>query len=198
MWFNMSNLSPEERHRIYLEQKALLEAQEASRVRNRQPGSNATGIIVLLVVVVGLFLVGTVVNSHQSPTSVRGLSTAQQLAVIDNVASDDVKINRYQSLLTQLSSAYGETEVRISDMTVTATQILLKKGITESNLTILEGMNRVFPGRDPGLSYSETMSMYMALRDKGESHERTVEGLGEMLQNPAARQMLLDRIHQKR
>jgi hypothetical protein len=76
-------------------------------------------------------------------------SLEYKLATVDHgsyVAQDDVTVARFRSLLAQLSSKYAETPKRIADISVKARDTLRGKGISESILNIMEGMNQVLEG----------------------------------------------------
>jgi hypothetical protein len=123
----------------------------------------------------------------------------ETLAIIDRVQFDAIKVKRFRSVLNQLASKYPENQQQIGDMTAKAYQILEGKGVSESLLNIMEGMNLVCPTHSPkGYNYSTTISMYMVLRDTGRSHQNTIEDMADILSNPSARQMVLDKLRNER
>ena len=85
-------------------------------------------------------------QSISPPPSQAQESVEYKLAVVDRggyVAPDDVVVARFGSLLQQLGSKFGETPERIGDMTVACRNSLREKGVSESIVNIMEGMNRV-------------------------------------------------------
>lgn len=138
-------------------------------------------------------------SSGRPSPSARDQPLEQQLAIIDGVASDAVKVNRFRSLLAQLSSRYPENQQQISDRTAKASQYLRTKGISVSLLDLLEGMHQTYPGRDTDLTYTETLAIYTLLRDKaGESHKDTVDGMLEIFHNPATLSLIRQQINSNR
>jgi hypothetical protein len=61
----------------------------------------------------------------------------------------------------------------------------------------MEGLNQVFAAHSPSPAYDYKMvlSMYMALRDKGHPHQDAIQMMTEVLSDPNARQMILDRMN---
>ena len=159
------------------------------RVNNTQPSSSSTSAQAY-----------TERERNVPPPLTSSRPIEESLAIIDGVQFDAIKVNRFRSVLKQLASKYPENQQQIGDMTAKAYQILEGKGVSESLLNIMEGMNLVFPERSPirGYNYSMTLSMYMALRDKGESHQNTLTTMADVLGNPNARQMLLDKMRNGR
>lgn len=95
------------------------------------------------------------------------------------VAPDDVTVARFRFLLTFLSTKYGETPERIGDMSVMGRKLLLEKGVSESLLDIMEGMNQIVDGpgaygKDP---YANFLTLYVALRAAGKSHDFAIDNL---------------------
>jgi hypothetical protein len=58
---------------------------------------------------------------------------------------DDVTVNRFRSLLGQLDDKYAGGAQNIADRTVVAQTLLKQKGVSESLLNIMEGMNQILP-----------------------------------------------------
>ena len=107
------------------------------------------------------------------------LTIAQKLAVLDDVPQFDPRVERYSLLLRQLSAAHTEGERQIADMTVTATQLLAKDGIAESNLHVMEAVNQLvsaFPAGIPNQSYAGHAVLYVQQR-RSKSHRQAVETL---------------------
>src|SRR5262249_444798 len=118
-----------------------------------------------------------------APTSNPILSAPleMQLATVDGVADDPVKVARFKSLLGQLDEAYVENPKQIADTTVKGHEILRGKGVSESLLNMMEGMNRVFDATFKNQKYAEYMAAYLTLRDKGQSHAEAVHGLHSLI-----------------
>jgi hypothetical protein len=113
-------------------------------------------------------------------------SVEYKLAVVDKggyVSPDDVAVARFRSLLQQLDSKFNETPERIADMSVAGRNTLRDKGISESILNIMEGMNQVLDA--PLLSstgvnkqeYADYLALYIVQRDAGRSREAVIAGL---------------------
>ena len=113
-------------------------------------------------------------------------SLEYQLAIIDaggHVSKNHITITRFRSLLKQLSNTYVEDKQQIADMTVKAQSILRGKGISESLMNIMEGMNQLFYSKINNQKYVSYTSVYIALRDKGQSHKEAMLGLKAILQS---------------
>jgi len=128
----------------------------------------------------------------QEPTQSRQphISLEYQLATIDKgyVSDTDPTITRFRSLLEQLSSTYVENRQSIADMTVAAQKLLREKyGISESLLTMMEGMNKVLYQRIPNQKYAEYITVYIQFRNKGMSHDEAVAGLAALIQSFSGR-----------
>ena len=85
---------------------------------------------------------------------------------------------RYQSLLQQLSSAFNTNDKNIADLTAGAVHTLKEEGITESFLSILEGVNRISASING--SYNDTMTVYVALRIKSYTHKDAINNIESM------------------
>ena len=109
-----------------------------------------------------------------------GESMEYKLACLDGKCGNKMVEARFSSLLRQLSSTFAENQAQIADMTVMAQNLLKKEGISESLLTIMEGMNQLF-STTTGLKYSEYVAAYVTLRTKGQSHTDAIVGLKELL-----------------
>lgn len=111
---------------------------------------------------------------------VNAQSTAYKLATIEKggyVSKNDLLVKRFQNLLDQLSNTYVENESRIADMTVNAKNILEKAGIQESMINMMTGMNLIFSSKIENQKYSEYISAYIVLREKGYGNEEAIKGL---------------------
>jgi hypothetical protein len=107
-------------------------------------------------------------------------SPAMNLAILAGERDDTLKINRYKSLLSQLSNTYTDNEEHIAGTAYAVQGFLKDKGISETTLNVLEGLNSIFPGRVPNQKIDEWAKSYMILRDKGQSHEQAVAGLAAL------------------
>lgn len=113
-------------------------------------------------------------------------SLEYQLACIDSgwrVSKDYIIVARFRSLLRQLSNTYVENKQQIADTSVTTKNILREKGISESLMNIMEGMNQLFYTKIENQKYAEYMSVYVVLRNKGQSHKEAILGLKAILQS---------------
>ena len=133
--------------------------------------------------IVVFLLVGFLFFLLTSPVSAEE-SIEYKLAVIDTqepVERSGIKVARFRSLLNQLSTTYVETKQQIADMTVFAKQDLRKSGIKESMLNMMEGMNKLLPQKISNQKYAEYLTMYITLRDKGQSHTEAISGIKALL-----------------
>lgn len=111
---------------------------------------------------------------------VQAQSLAYKLATIQDggyVSEDDLIVKRFDNLLDQLSDKYVENRQQIGDMTVKAKQILEGKGIAPNMVKMMEGMNLIISDGMGNQKYSEYLSPYIVLREKGQSHDAAIEGL---------------------
>lgn len=121
-------------------------------------------------------------NNKQSDKSSR--STEYKLASLNagrNIPEDDISVARFRSLLKQLSSNYVEDEKKIADMTVSAQSLLKNNGINESLINLMEGMNQLFTTKNEKQKYAEYISAYCAFRNKGQSHDDSIQTLQAMI-----------------
>lgn len=176
------DLSPEEK-RYYERVKAQLELNEELAKKKRQNTVNwlIIGSAILMVIVV-LFIVHAnnynnairKKSSRVTKTQVaKHILNEEMLASIDKgytVNADDISVNRFRSFVRRLSKTFKEDEQQIADMTVLAKKTLHEKGIDESMLTIMEGMNGIPSYSIVNKEYSEYLSAYIVLRDQGNSH----------------------------
>jgi hypothetical protein len=108
----------------------------------------------------------------------------QQLATIDDgyVAADDIRVARFRNLLDQLSETSSSSKQQIADQTVKCQELLKDRGIKESLVNIMEGMNKVFASSTQKKQYSEWLAAYVVLREKSTSHDdaiKSLESLGQ-------------------
>jgi hypothetical protein len=111
-------------------------------------------------------------------------SIEYKLASVDAghpVASHDITVARFRSLLEQLSTKYVEDKGKMAGMTVKAQQLLREQGVNEKMLNIMEGMNKIFSQPFPNQKCAEYVSFYIQFRTKGQSHDEAVNGLRTLL-----------------
>lgn len=94
----------------------------------------------------------------------------------------DMKVKRYNSLITQLSNKYVEDREQIANITYKGHKILRDNGIDENMGVIMEGMNLIFHTDQDSLRYSEFAASYVVLRRKGMTHKESIESLRAFLQ----------------
>lgn len=125
-------------------------------------------------------------KSTNKKTSIQNKSIEYKLATIDAggyVKEIDITINRFRTLLNLLSKKYVENRQQIADMSVTAQNMLRDRGIAESILNIMEGMNKIFKSDIGNQKYAEYASAYVTLREDGQSHQEAIEGLTALMQS---------------
>jgi len=131
-----------------------------------------------LIIFLSLFLFSDIVTAEDP--------IEYKLAIIDAggyVPKDHITVTRFRSLLEQLSKTYVENNQQISDMTVTAQNLLLKKGINESLLNIMGGLNKLFSKPIENQKYAEYAASYVTLRGNGYSHTEAIQGLKAVLES---------------
>jgi len=95
-----------------------------------------------------------------------------------SVGDDDITVARFRFLLDQLSRRFPENRARIGDMTYVAQKGLRQDGISESLLTIMEGLNKASQSpQSRGRKYAEYAAAYSTIRANGLSHEKAVDAL---------------------
>lgn len=112
----------------------------------------------------------------------------QQLASINagvTVASDDIAVARFKSLLRQLDRTFRESPKEIADMSVKAQELLQEKGIRQDLVSIMEGLNTLFPA-GKGYRFAEYSAAYVVLRDKGQTHDEAISGLRALVKGLGA------------
>ena len=108
-----------------------------------------------------------------------------KLAIINAggyIDEDDITVNRFRSLLEQLSHTYIENRQQVADMTVTAKELLRKEGIKENLLNIMEGMNQLFSQPIENQEYAKYAAMYVTLRRNGRSHSQAIGDIRAILE----------------
>lgn len=184
----MSELTPEEKKRIYEEEKERMKAQEKIKKKTKPA---TWGCLTIIIVIAIVWLGGVFSPSRKQVTSTKPAAQKQEsieymLATIEKgyVSRDDPIIARFRSLLKQLDAKFVENKTQIADMSVGAQKLLKEdEGIKESLLNIMEGMNRLFSSESTKLKYPEYLSAYMILRSKGQSHYEAIAGLKALLQS---------------
>lgn len=135
----------------------------------------------LLLSIMGFFsCTGNGTSSNENKT------LEYKLAVIDAgryVRDDDITVARFRTLLELLSEKFIEDRQQIADMTVKAQSILRDKGVSESLLSIMEGINGVFYGDRGHQKYAEYVGAYVTLRIQGQTHDEAIRGLRAMLRS---------------
>ncbi len=119
-------------------------------------------------------------STPRASQSTADLTHAQALALLDDVQVSDSRVARYVSLLQRLDAAHVENERQIADMTVAARQLLKKEGISETNLRIMDAVDRLAKAVPPGvgdLEYARNAVLYVQQRRAGKSHEKAVDTL---------------------
>ena len=107
-----------------------------------------------------------------------------QIAKLDTdtfVAKDDPVVFRFKSLLVQLSKTFVEDTEQIAHITFKIKKILEEKGVQESMLNIMEGMNSIFYTKIENQNYKEYLAAYATVRIKGMSHQDSIKGLHDII-----------------
>lgn len=99
------------------------------------------------------------------------------------ISRDNPSIAIFKTLLQQLDTKFVEDEKQIGDMSVATWKMLRNKGIGESLLNIMEGINELFSEKQVNLKYAEYASIYFGLRIKGHSHNEAVKRFKMLLQS---------------
>lgn len=99
------------------------------------------------------------------------------------VSEDNLIVKRFDNLLGQLDNKYVENEQQLGDMTYKAKQLLEERGIKESMIKMMEGMNLLFNQKLENQKYAEYISSYIVSRTKGQNHDEAVKGLQELLKS---------------
>lgn len=93
--------------------------------------------------------------------------------------------DRFGALLDQLSGIYIEDKQLIADISVVAQKYMEKRGVHETLLNIMEGMNAVFPVTVQNQNYSECIAAYIAMRLGNYSHSEAVVSLHDLIADEA-------------
>jgi hypothetical protein len=119
-------------------------------------------------------------------SNISAQSIAYKLATLEKdgyVSENDLMVKRFDNLLGQLDNKYVENEQQLGDMTYKAKQLLEERGIKESMIKMMEGMNLLFNQKLENQKYAEYISSYIVLRTKGQNHDEAVKGLQELLKS---------------
>lgn len=167
-------LSPEERKRIYEEEKARLEAQERAKreLKSEKIKKQLKGCFWLfgLLIVLFVLLILTSLNDTNKPDSVEGISEPSepleyQLAVINEggyVAKDDITVTRFRHLLETLDQKCFNSKQQIADIVVKAQEILRNNyGIEIKLLDLMEGVNKSIPYDTSNADFAKEVAWYM-------------------------------------
>jgi hypothetical protein len=131
-------------------------------------------IFILLLIVIPL--------SFTSVVSAQSLG--YKLATIEKdgyVTEDNMLVKRFNSLLKQLENKYIDTKQKISDKTVTASQLLEGNGIDESMIKIMKGMNKIYDLNNSYRKYNEYLTCYVIFRVNGYNHDKSLSLLQESI-----------------
>lgn len=130
-----------------------------------------------------LMIIAVNVNIFLTNSDVREVSSPEyMLACIDagyELTKEDSSIVKYKNLLDRLSNIYGINQKKVADLIVFTTEKLKKEcGVKEKNLTIMEGMNKLFLSKTQ-VELHECLATYVLIRkgDKTMSHFDTIEGM---------------------
>jgi len=99
------------------------------------------------------------------------------------VKDDDITVARFRTLLELLSEKFVEDRQQIANMTVKAQSMLRDKGVSESLLDIMEGMNGLFYSDVRDMKYAEYVAAYVTMRIQGLSHDDAIHSLRALLKS---------------
>jgi hypothetical protein len=184
----MSELSPEERERIFEEEKVKKEAQaklkqEDAKKMGKGCGIGCLGFIGLIVLV---YVIGSFSDSERSTPPGPSIESSMpfKLALIDGNApgsESDPVIEPYRTALAGLGRKFVETPDQLGDMTVEAQNQLREAGINQSLLSLMQGIESIFVTPIGNQRYAEYMSAYMVLRQDGQNHSQAIVGLNALI-----------------
>lgn len=163
--------------------------------RHRRPWLWPTLFIAFLVLYAVAGVVITRITSTEDPTlaeaqaspsitpeqAIATLTLPEQLAYLEHDSPgfyDPVVAARFESLLTQLDSKYTESRKGIATLACHAHDELLRNGIVESRLSLLEGLNRItIINRNPNEKFSGLVAIYLVSRNGGLTRDESLAGL---------------------
>jgi hypothetical protein len=92
-------------------------------------------------------------------------TVAYKLATIQsNELPPDLLVNQFNHELTKLSAVCAQSEISLSDKTVTAHNILFKQGVDVPYLRILQDLNAIVSGFPPPVACDDVISAYVYMR----------------------------------
>lgn len=107
-------------------------------------------------------------ESASSTDEVKNMPIEQKLAILDAngpIDKPDIKVIRIKTLLKYLSESYKEPIDSIADLTSRAQGVIHDHGIEETNLNILEQMNKA--GKVENTPYRDAVVLYAMMRSRG-------------------------------
>lgn len=144
-------------------------------------------ITFIIIIILGIVIyLSSLQKDKDEPNSLESHSLEYKLASIDKgyeVLEDDITIARFRSLLNQLDDKFVEDRQQIADMSVKTQELLRDKGISESLLNIMEGINSILVTELESQKYAEYAGTYVTLRDSGMSHQEVIDGFNAMLES---------------
>lgn len=119
-------------------------------------------------------------DRRQRTEATARLPVEMQLATLDGVSRDQLQVARIRSLLSQLATTFAIETTAVADMSYVAQQSMLKAGIREPIVDILEAINQAAIFRRANDSYAEYIASYEVLRTKGFASKDAVESLQDI------------------
>lgn len=116
-------------------------------------------------------------SGSSSTEDFRQLPLELKLATHWGDSADPVKVNRYRELFAQLAETYVDPPQGIYESIIATRVILEKKGVSESLLNIMDGLNQILARPIPNQKIDTYVAAYVVLRNKGESHDAAVNDL---------------------
>lgn len=120
-----------------------------------------------------------------SISNLHAQSIGYKMAVIEKngyVSENDLLVKRFDNLLQQLDKKYVDDKQQIAGKTVTAKQILEEKGIKESMINIMEGMNKIYDlNNSYNRKYIDYSTCYVIFRVNGYNHDKSLSLLQESI-----------------
>jgi hypothetical protein len=144
---------------------------------NTTKGPNITMILIIILFVVALFITMIIVctqcgndtepRTAKEPTRepVKTMSVEHKMATIDHgqIDENNPKISDYKRHLDSLERKTINTRIDISDITVTAQNLLSEEGIDRTLLQILRDLDNSIPEGSTDIKLEEIASAYMVL-----------------------------------
>lgn len=110
---------------------------------------------------------------HSATTAAHKQRVAEMLAQLDRnrpVEANDPLVRRFQHRLDQLTMKCHTTEIRISDLTVRAQELLRDDGIKQSLYRVITGVNRGMATGSRGMRCVRTFAAYVTLQKRLAGH----------------------------